>query len=266
MSARKAKRTVTRLRFTEEERANPELKASIKKVDKAAEKLDQATKKAKSERLGTRDAIIPMDSIQKPVKLQFEDLQIKKSPSLLKSTAAALPAAEVHRQITRTQDDNVGVESAHKLEETTEGTVRTVQNAHRSHALKTQRKVLKSESKLDRANLSYLQKNAAKDQAGFATNPLSRWQQRQAIKKEYAAAKAGKSTKTVQQTAETARKAAKKTAEVTEKVTAFVARHKKAFLGIIGIFFIVVLIMNTFASCSQMAIGGLNAFLTTSYT
>ena len=266
MSAKKSKRTVTRLRFTEEERGSTELKPSIKKIDKASEKLDKAVKKAKVESLGTVEKTVAMDSVKKPVKLQFEDIQMKKTPSTLTSVAAALPAAEVHRQIAHSEDDNVGVESAHRLESTAEGTVRTAQNAHRSHSLKHQRKALKAEKRLDKANISYLQKNAAKDQPGFATNPLSRWQQKQAIKKEYAAARAGHGTKTVQQTAETARKTAEKTAEAAEKIAASIAGHKKAFIGIIGIFFVVVLIMNTLSSCSQLAIGGLNAFITTSYT
>ena len=266
MSAKKAKRTIARLQFTEEERINPELKKAIQKVDNASTKLDQAVKKAKAEPLGAQEKSIAFDTLKKPVKLQFEELQVKKSPSTIKSAAAAVPAAEVHRQINRSEDENVGVESAHRLEETAEGTVRTAQNAHRAHTLSHQRKVLKTEKKLDQANIRLLQKRAAREQPLFSTNPLSRWQQKQAIKKEYAAAKAGKGVESVQKTAQTTVKTAKKAKEALEKTAAFVARHSKVFLGIIGLFIIVVLIMNTFASCSQMAIGGLNAFLTTSYT
>jgi murein DD-endopeptidase MepM/ murein hydrolase activator NlpD len=266
MSAKKAKRTVTRLQFTEEERKQPKLKKPIQKMDKASDKLDQAIKKAKVDPLGAQEKSIAFDTLKKPVKLQFEELQVKKPPSAIKSAAVALPAAEVHRQIARSENDNVGVESAHRLEETAEGTARTAQNAHRSHKLSHQRKVLKTEKKLDQANVRLLQKQAAREQPLLSTNPLSRWQQKQAIKKEYAAAKAGKGVESVKKTADTTVKTAKKAKEALEKTAAFVAQHSKVFLGIIGLFFIVVLIMNTFASCSQMAIGGLNAFLTTSYT
>lgn len=266
MSAKKAKRTVTKLQFTEEERSKPDLEKSIRKTDKASNKLDKSAKKVKAESLGTHERSIHFDTLKKPVKLQFEELQMKKSPSAFKSAASALPAAEIHRQIARSEDENVGVESAHRLEETAEGTVRTAQNAHRSHALKHQRKTLKAEKKLDQANISLLQKQAAREQPIFSTNPLSRWQQKQAIKKEYAAAKAANGSKSVQKTAETAMKTAKKAKEAAEKTAAFIARHKKIFIGIIGIFFAVVLIMNALSSCSQIAMGGLNAFLTTSYT
>lgn len=266
MSAKKAKRTVTRLQFTEEERSSPELQKATQKADKAANKLEKAAKKSKAESLGTHEKSISFGPMKKPVKLQFEELQVKKTPSTLKSAAVVLPAAEVHRQIARSEDDNVGVEAAHRLEGTAEGTVRTAQNAHRSHALKAERKSLKAEKKLDQANVSLLQKRAASEQPLLSTNPLSRWQQKQAIKKEYAAAKAGKGAENVQKAAQTTVKTAKKAKEALEKAAAFVARHSKVFLGIIGIFFVVMLILNTFASCSQMAVGGLNAFLTTSYT
>ena len=226
MSARKAKRTVTRLQFTEEERSLLELQKATQKVDKATNRLEKAAKKGKAESLGTHETSISFSPMKKPVKLQFEELQVKKTPSALKSAAAALPAAEVHRQIARSEDDNVGVEAAHRLEGTAEGTVRTAQNAHRSHALKAERKSLKAENKLDQANISLLQKRAASEQPLLSTNPLSRWQQKQAIKKEYAAVKAVKSAETVQKTAQTTVKTAKKAKEALEKATAFVARHR----------------------------------------
>ena len=266
MSAKKTKRTVTRLHFSKEERSSPELQKATQEADKAANKLEKAAKKGKAESLGTHETSVSFSPMKKPVKLQFEELQVKKTPSALKSATATLPAAEVHRQIARSEDDNVGVEAAHRLEGTAEGTVRTAQNAHRSHALKAERKSLKSEKKLDQANVSLLQKRATSEQPLLSTNPLSRWQQKQAIKKEYAAAKAGKGVETVQKTAQTTVKTAKKAKDALEKAAAFVARHSKVFPGIIGIFFVVMLILNTFASCSQMAVGGLNAFLTTSYT
>jgi len=266
MSARKTKRTVTRLKFTEEERSNPKLKKSIERVDKASEKLNQATKKIKPESLGTHEKNVEFTPLKKPVKLQFEDLQVKKSPSVLRAAATALPAAEVHRQITSSEDDNVGVEAAHRMEGAAEGTVRTAQNAHRSHVLKHQRKALKAENKLDQANISHLQKQASREKSSFSTSPLSRWQQKRAIKKEYASAKAASRTQSVYPAAETAIKSAKKAKAAAEKTAAFIGRHSRVVLETIGIFFAVVLIMNTLSSCSQIAVGGLNAFLSTSYT
>ena len=90
MSAKKAKRTVTRLQFTEEERSSPELQKSTQKADKAANKLEKAAKKSKAESLGTHETSISFGPMKKPVKLQFEDLQVKKTPSALKSAAVAL--------------------------------------------------------------------------------------------------------------------------------------------------------------------------------
>ena len=85
MSAKKAKRTVTRLLFTEEERSSPELQKATQKADKAANKLEKAAKKGKSESLGTHNTNISFGPMKKPVKLQFDELQVKKTPSTLKS-------------------------------------------------------------------------------------------------------------------------------------------------------------------------------------
>lgn len=261
MSPPKAKRTVSKLKFTDEEYEAHELKRPVKKVNKASRQFDKAVKRAKAEHLGTSHSNIYMDTVKKPVKLQFEEIQLKKRPSGLRSSASALSTAEIHRQLAQNEDENVGIESAHKLGGVAEGSLRSANHIHRTRILKEQRKVIRATEKLDRANISYLQ-----NQAGSTSNPLSKWQQKQAIKKEYAAAKSVNRTRTAQKTAETAKKSAKRAKEAADRTASFIRRHKKIILGLIGIFLVLVLIMNTFSSCSQLALGGLNAFLSTSYT
>ena len=97
----------------------------------------------------------------------------------------------VHREVSQHEDDNVGVESVHKLEEAAEQTVRAVETAHRSHQLKPYRSADRAEARADSANLDALQKQAQQQNSELQSNPYSRWQQKRAIKKEYAAAKAG---------------------------------------------------------------------------
>ena len=96
MSAKKTKRTVTRLHFSKEERSSPELQKATQEADKAANKLEKAAKKGKAESLGTHETSVSFSPMKKPVKLQFEELQVKKTPLALKSAVGALPAAEVH--------------------------------------------------------------------------------------------------------------------------------------------------------------------------
>ena len=92
MSAKKTKRTVTRLHFSKEERSSPELQKATQEADKAANKLEKAAKKGKAESLGTHETSVSFSPMKKPVKLQFEELQVKNTPSALKSATATLPA------------------------------------------------------------------------------------------------------------------------------------------------------------------------------
>ena len=136
----------------------------------------------------------------------------KKPPSKLAHVTADTPinalSMQFHREVQQSEDDNVGVESAHKLEEAAEGGGRLIQSAHRSHQLKPYREATRAEHQLEKANVNALQKKAQTETP--QSNPYSKWQQKQAIKKQYAAAKSGKTTENATKTAEAATKAAKK--------------------------------------------------------
>jgi hypothetical protein len=117
--------------------------------------------------------------------LSFEEK--KKPPSKLTHAIEAAPGetvvAAVHREIRQSEDDNVGVESAHKLEETAEGGVRIADSAHRNHQLKPYRNTERAEAKADKANIRALNKEAERQNPQLSSNPYSRWQQKQAIKR-----------------------------------------------------------------------------------
>ena len=99
----------------------------------------------------------------------------------------------------------------------------------------------------------------------FSSNPYSRWQQKQAIQREYAAAKAGKSAGHTVKAAEATAKAARKAAENTKKAGEFIARHKKGFLIVGGIAAIIVLILCTVSSCSLLIQGGATGINVSTY-
>ena len=161
--------------------------------------------------------------------------------------------SKVHKEIQESEEDNVGVESAHKMEEAAETGGRMVESAYHSHKLKPYREAAKAEKKLEKANINALYHKSLRDNPQLASNPLSRWQQKHAIKKQYAAAKragqtAGSTAKAAEQTAKTAKTAAKKS----EQAAQFVWRHRRGFLVGIALVVLLCFLLNTMSSCSMM--------------
>lgn len=257
-----------RLQFTDEERAAPELEKVIRKADKAADKLDKAEAKIPKKTVKLKERVVDGDG-KVTVRLHFEEVE-KKAPSKLahsvKDTPLNVVLASAHREVRESEEDNVGVESAHKLEEAAEGGVRTLESAHRSHQLKPYRSAAHAENGADKANLKVLNKQAQRDNPQFSSNPYSRWQQKRAIKKEYMAAKAGKTGKTTAKTAETTAKTAKKAAEGTKKSGQFIARHWKGALVVLAIFLIVAFLLGVVSSCSVIVQSGVSSLGASSYS
>ena len=243
-----------RLRFTDEERADPVLEKPIRKVDKAAAKADKA--QAKIPKKQVRQKTVDPETGKVTTKLVLEDK--KKPPSKLSHAVRDTPAnaalGKLHKEIRETEQNNVGVESAHKSEEAAETGARLVREGYRSHKLKPCRKAAKAEQKLEKANVNVLYQKSLRENPQFASNPLSRWQQKQAIKKEYAAAKrAGQTAGNTASAAQKTGKAAKTVKEKAQQAGAFVMRHKKGFGIVLALFLVVCLLMNTVSSCSMMA-------------
>ena len=257
-----------RLQFTDEERAAPELEKVIRKADKAADKLDKAEAKIPKKTVKRKERVMDGDG-KVTVRLHFEEVE-KKAPSKLAHSVTDAPLnvvlASAHREVRESEDDNVGVEGAHKLEEVAEGGVRTLESAHRSHKLKPYREAAHAEAAADKANLKALNKQAQRDNPQFSSNPYSRWQQKRAIKKEYMAAKAGKTGKTTAKTAETTAKTAKKATEETKKAGQFIARHRKGALVVLGIFLIVAFLLGAVSSCSVIVQSGVSGLGASSYS
>ena len=240
-----------RLHFTDEERADPALEKPIHKADRAAAKADRA--QAKIPKKQVRQKTVDPKTGKVTTKLVLEDK--KKPPSKLSHAVRDTPAnaalGKLHKEIRETEQDNVGVESAHKSEEAAETGVRLVREGYRSHKLKPYRKAAQAEQKLEKANVNALYQKSLRENPQLASNPISRWQQKQAIKKEYAAAK--RAGNTAGGTAKTASKTAKTVKEKAQQAGAFIMRHKKGFLLVGAIFLLICLLLNTMSSCSMMA-------------
>ena len=243
-----------RLRFTEEERADPALEKPIRKAEKAAAKADKA--QAKIPKKQVKRAEVDPKTGKVTTKLVLEDKP--RPPSKLSHTVRDAPgnavAGKLHQEIRKTEDDNVGVESAHKSEEAVETGVHLVREGYRSHKLKPYRKAAQAERKLEKANVNALYQKSLQENPQLASNPLSRWQQKQQIKKQYAAAKrAAQSGGGAAGAAQKTGKAAKTVKEKAQQAGAYVMQHKKGFGMVLAIFLLICLLLNTMSSCSMMA-------------
>ena len=243
-----------RLRFTEEERADPALEKPIRKAEKAAVKADKA--QAKIPKKQVKRAEVDPKTGKVTTKLVLEDKP--RPPSKLSHTVRDAPgnavAGKLHQEIRKTEDGNVGVESAHKSEEAVETGVHLAREGYCSHKLKPYRKAAQAERKLEKANIEALFQKSVYENPAAASNPLSRWQQKQQIKKQYAAAKrAAQSGGSAAGAAQKTGKAAKTVKEKAQQAGAYVMRHKKGFGIVLAIFLLVCLLLNTMSSCSMMA-------------
>lgn len=174
----------------------------------------------------------------------------------------------VYQEITENEDDNVGLESVHKLEKSAETSGRLLTHSSRSRKLRLYRKAERAEKRLEKANVTLLYHKSLRDDPQNASNPLSRWQQKRQIKKQYAAKlreqqKVGGAAS--RNSVKTARDSAKKAAEETRKTVDFILRHKKG-LAIIGVGFLVLtLLLSIMSSCSTLLEGGLSILSGSTY-
>ena len=246
-----------RLQFSDADLAEPKLEKPIKRVKKAEAKADKAQAKIPKKTVVKKERGFDPATGKVKTQLRFEEVDKKKPPSKLTHAVQDAPAnlilSQVHREVRQSEDDNVGVEAAHKIEQTVESGGRLVQSAHRAHQLKPYRAAIRAEKKLERANLDALQKKAEIDSP--TSNPVSKWQQKQAIKKQYAAAKHNQAAQTTAKAAENTAKAAKKAAEKAEKAGKYVWEHRRGFAIAAAILLMLAFLLNGLSSCSVMMDG-----------
>ena len=246
-----------RLQFSDADLAEPKLEKPIKRVKKAEAKADKAQAKIPKKTMVKKERGFDPATGKVKTQLRFEEVDKKKPPSKLTHAVQDAPAnfvlSQVHREVRQSEDDNVGVEAAHKVEQAVESGGRLVQSAHRAHQLKPYRAAIRAEKKLERANLDALQKKAEIDSP--TSNPVSKWQQKQAIKKQYAAAKHNQAAQTTAKAAENTARAAKKAAEKAEKAGKYVWEHRRGFAIAAAILLMLAFLLNGLSSCSVIMDG-----------
>ena len=268
-----AKEKSSRLQFTEEELSTPELEKYVKKSNEAADRLDAARAAIPKEKKLVKERTFDEATGKGKTRLHFEERE--KPPGFKeKHNPLSRPAQEagvfVHNKIHSVEKDNSGVEGAHKSEELAECGAkygaRKVREGYRSHKLKPYREAAKAEKAAFKANVNFQYHKTLHDNPQLTSNPLSRFWQKQQIKKQYAKAARAGSAKGIRAAAENTRKAAAKAAEKTRQTIAFVARHPAGVCIAIAALLLVIFIFAGLSSCSAMFSGTINGVVGTSYT
>ena len=179
--------------------------------------------------------------------------------------AADALSAKAHQSVRNAdQDNNSGVEAAHFTEGSAEGAARAGSRFQYGRKLRQYKKLERLEKKADKDAVDSIFAERMKSDPQAGSNLFSRWRQKQAIKKEYAAAKAGAAA--AENTAAGTAKAAQGTASMTEKAFQFVQSHSHIIIGIAAVGLLILVIAGSVSSCSVLINGGGNVVLGTSYT
>ena len=179
--------------------------------------------------------------------------------------AADALSAKAHQSVRNAdQDNNSGVEAAHFTEGSAEGAARAGYRFQYGRKLRQYKKLERLEKKADKDAVDSIFAERMKSDPQAGSNLFSRWRQKQAIKKEYAAAKAGAAA--AENTVAGTAKAAQGTASMTEKAFQFVQSHSHIIIGIAAVGLLVLVIAGSVSSCSVLINGGGNVVLGTSYT
>lgn len=269
-----AKTKTSRLQFTEEERATPELQKAIRKSERAADRLEEARAAIPKKKALTKERTFDEATGKGKTRLRFEEKEKPIPGGRQQHNPLSRPVQEVgvfvHNKIHSVEKDNSGVEGAHKSEELAERGIRAgarqVRKSRRSRKLKPYRAAAKAEKAAFKANADFQYQKALHDNPQLAaSNPVSRFWQKQQIKRQYAKAVRTGGAKSARKAAENTRKAAKKTAEATKKTAAFVGRHWKAFLIAGCALLLFIMISAGISSCSSLFSGGITSVISTSY-
>lgn len=260
-------RPKSRLQFTPEERADPTLEKPIVKAEKAADKVEKAQKNIPKKIVKRKERTFDAETGKAKVRLHFEEVDKPKPPTKLEHGIKKAPQraviSSIHKKIREDEQDNVGLEATHSTEQMAEFTARRVQGAYHAHKLKPYRTLAKAEQKSLRADVNVLYQKSLRENPKTVSNPLSRFQQKQRIKKQYLATRHGKTA--TQTTATTAKATLKKGADTLAKAVGSVCKNPKVFVTLLALFLLIAVIASTVSSCSVMFQGALSGTVSTSY-
>ena len=204
------------------------------------------------------DATVPAASAsakKKVLRLKFEETQAKKPSQLTHPVQKAVKTAgdQLHRQVKESnEDDNVAVDAVLQADQKTESALQMGEHAYHAHKMRPYKRLEKAEKRLDKANIRVMEKQYQQEHPQFTSNPYSRWQQKRAIRREYAAAKRGASGRTVQSTAKSAEKATEKVSDAAAKTVEGIRRHPTILL-LLALGGMLLIVMSSLQSCTPLA-------------
>lgn len=260
----------TRLHFTEDDLKDSKVRRAAKKAEKAADKADQTIEKLPKKRKLRAES---QGTVSRKKKFRGEKIESGK-PSRAKRIVTHAPvtaaSGKIHHEVSKYEDENVGVEAAHKVEGAVETGAHTASYVKYSGKMRAYKKASKLEKKSDKANIDALWQKQKAEHPQTSTNPLSRWRQKQEIKKQYAAAKAGKagtgSAAAGSKGAQGAGKTAKKSGNIVERAMDFVKSHPKGIIFILIFAVLIMIVAGGLSSCSALFQGGGGAVIGSSFT
>lgn len=205
-----------------------------------------------------QDAAVPAASAgtkKKVLRLKFEETQAKKPSQLTYPVQKAVKTAgdQFHRQVKESnEDDNVAVDAVLQADQKTETALQMGEHAYHAHKMRPYRRLEKAEKCLDKANIRVMEKQYQQEHPQFTSNPYSRWQQKRAIRREYAAAKRGANGRTVQSTAKSAEKATEKVSDAAGKTVEVIRRHPTILL-LLALGGMLLIVMSSLQACTPLA-------------
>ncbi len=263
----------SKLQFTEEERADPILEKVISKSEKAATKLEKAQAKIPKKKIKIKERTLDAETGKTKVRLRFEEVDKPKPSSKLshevKKAPTKMVTSTIHKEISKSENDNVGVEAVHGVEKSVEFSAHRINSVYRHQKAKPYQKLATAEKKSVNADVNYLYQKSLRDNPELAaSNPISKWQQKQAIKKQYILTKQGQgaSTKTATTTASTVKATVQKGADWLSKSVVAAVKNPKVLLIILAVLLVAGLISAMLSSTAVMFQGMIQNVVSTSYT
>ena len=265
-------RPSSRLQFTDEERAAPDLRKAIRRSDKAADRLDAAKEAIPTRKVLKTERVFDEAAGKGRTRLRFEEVE-KKPNGHLRHNPLSRPVQELraaaHGEIRKAEHENVGVEAGHKGEELAERGVAhaagRVREGIREHRLKPWRDAVRAEKEAIKANADFRYQKALHDDPVLAaSNPVSRYLQKQRIRRNYVK-EVRQAEKTAKNTAAATKSAAQKAKDAFKETVIYIKHHSRAVLLIIGIGSCVGLLFGGMSSCSIMGGSGVSGVFMTSY-
>lgn len=260
-----------RLHFTEDELANPKVKKAADKAERAADKADRAAAKTPKKRTLKLEAD---KTAERKVHLTFEkqDVPVGELTGRGNRFTGAVVSGTIHGQVSaKNQDENTAVQAADTSAEAAETAAHTVDHAVYSKKLKSYQKAEHLQAKSDAANVNALYRQRMAEHPEEFSNPLSRWQQKKKIRKEYAAARraeaAAANTGTAAKSGAAGVKSlGQKLTDIKDRAFEYAAAHPHVILMIGALALLVMVVSSTMSSCSAFLPGGSGAVIATTFT